>query len=66
MDYKQQKFEGAFETPQMPNGKYQKKAKKKEITARTQINDSAQYTENLRCFTCNYKYLFLIMVIKKF
>ena len=29
MDYKQQKFEGAFETPQMPNGKYQKKAKKK-------------------------------------
>ena len=29
MDYKQQKFEGAFETPQMPNGKYQKKAKKR-------------------------------------
>ena len=29
MDYKQQKFEDAFETPQMPNGKYQKKAKKR-------------------------------------
>jgi len=27
MHYKQQKFEGAFETPQMPNGKYQKKKK---------------------------------------
>ena len=63
MEYKQQKFEGAFKPHkcQMANTK---KAKK-EITTRTQINNSSRYTGDLTCLNCNWNNLFLIKVIKK-
>ena len=62
MEYKQQKFEGAFKPHkcQMANTK---KAKK-EITTRTQINNSSRYTGDLTCLNCNRNNLFLIKVIK--
>jgi len=48
----------------MPNGKYKKRLKK-EITTRTQINNSSRYTGDLTCLNCNWNNLFLIKVIKK-